>query len=125
MKTKTTEPAKIITDLVLRNKDVIIKHIVTESKSKSGIIIAESKNAIRPTGIIVACGPDCKQDLLDGIGRMVMFNPFANLQLTDGYNNTYYYMQDADVRCFITADTIIMDANDEHVKRIDIDNSGN
>jgi co-chaperonin GroES (HSP10) len=123
MKTNKTE--KIKTDLVLRNKDVIIKHIITESKSKSGIIIAEAKNSIRPTGVLIACGPDCKQDLIDGVGRMVMFNPYANLQLTDGYNNTYYYMTDSDVRCFITEDTIIMDANDESVKRIDIDKSVN
>ncbi len=112
---------EIITDLIPRNKDVIIKHVVVESKSQSGILLSEAKNTIRPTGIIVGCGPKCEQDLLDGIGKMVMFNPYANLQLIDNYNNTYYYMQDCDVRCFISDSTIIMDANDQQVQRIDID----
>jgi co-chaperonin GroES (HSP10) len=116
---KTTQTPK--TDLVPRGKSVLIKQISLEQKTKSSIILAEGKNQTRPTGMLIACGPDCKQDLIDGIGSLVSFNPFSNLQLIDGYNNVYYFMEDFDIRCFITKDTIMMDANDEHVKRIDID----
>lgn len=118
MKTKQT---KIITDLIPRGKSVLVKHVELESKSKSGIIITEHKHAMKPTGILIACGPDCKQDLLDSIGKYVSFNPFSNLQVIDNYNNTYYMMEDFDVRFFISENTIIMDATAEKVKRIDID----
>src|SRR3972149_6859910 len=103
---------KITTDLIPRGKSVLIKQVSLEAKSKSGIIIAESKNTTKPTGIIIACGPDCKQDLIDGIGKYVSFNPYSNLQLIDGHNNVFYFMEDMDIRCFISESTIMMDAND-------------
>lgn len=114
-----------ITDLIPRGKSVLIKQVSIESKSKSGIILAEGKNQTKPIGIIVACGADCKQDLKDNIGRLVAINPFSNLQLIDGNNNVFLFMEDQDVRCFITEDTIMLDASDEKVKRIDIDRTVN
>jgi len=116
---------KIKTDLIPRGKSVLIKQVTLEQKTKSSIILAEGKNQTRPTGMIIACGPDCKQDLIDGIGKLVAFNPFCNLQLIDGYNNVYFFMEDYDIRCFINENTIMLDSSDEHVKRIDIDNTVN
>lgn len=109
------------TDLTPRGRSILVQQISFETKAASGLIIAESRATIRPTGIIVACGPDCKDDIKEGIGRPVLFNPYANLQIIDGHNNVYYFMEDMDVRCFIHENTIIMDNADMKFARIDIE----
>lgn len=121
MKTKTDEN-KIVTDLVPRGKSVYVKPITLAPMTKSSIIIAESATSQKPTAIIVAVGPDCKDDLKNGIGKIVMHNPFANLTVIDRYNNILLFMEDQDIRSFISEETIVMDASDKVEKRIDIPN---
>ncbi len=114
---------KIITDIEPRGKSVAILRVSLETKSGSGIIIPETTKEPRPTGIIVSCGPDCPSDIQEAVKtrRICMFNKYANLELTDGYNNTLLSMHEQDVQCWITEDTVCLDKSATVEKRIDID----
>lgn len=126
MKEKTHQKFEVpTTDLICRGKSVLVKQVSLEAKAKSGIIIAETTKEKKPTGILVAVGPDCKDDLKEGIGRLVYYNAYANLTAIDGNNNTLMMLDDQAIYYFISESTILMDDTDIKTARIDIDNSGN
>lgn len=120
-KAEAETPNAIITDLIPRGKSLYVKPISLNPITKSNIIISESTKTPKPTAIIWAVGPDCKDDLKNGIGKIVMHNPFSNLTVIDRYNNILLFMEDMDIRSFIDETTVVMDASDEKIARIDIE----
>lgn len=120
MKNKNQKSAQIITDLECREKSVLIFRTQEESKTLNGVIISETTKEPRPIGILVAVGPLCKEDLQKGIGRKVLYNRFANLEVVDGNGNVLMAMEDHDVKYFIPDNSTILDDSGEKKKRINI-----
>ena len=112
----------IKTDLIPRKRSVLVHRINDETKTTAGIIIAETSKEPSIKAIIIAVGPLCDQDLKDSIGKKVTINRFANLEIIDGFGNTFIRIDDNDVQCFITDTSIVMDASAQKVKRVDVKN---
>lgn len=119
---KITEvvPAKPLTELIPREKSVLIERIHENIQTAAGIIVADSSLDLKPVGAIVAVGPECDDDLKAAIGRKVVFNKYANLEVTDRKGKTYLMMFQSDVYCYIGTETIVLDDESKKYKRIDI-----
>jgi co-chaperonin GroES (HSP10) len=115
---KKTETQK--TDLQPRKKSVLIQRIHENAQTKGGLVIADSSLELRPVGRIIAVGSECDEDLKNSIGKKVVFNKYANLEVTDSYGNTFLMVFDTDVYCFINDNTIVLDNESKKYKRIDI-----
>lgn len=76
------------------NKVMVMKKSLAASATRSGIHIPASNNSHLPVGLIVALGPECKEDLR--VGQLVWYNMACNItQWIEG--EEYIMMYDIDV----------------------------
>ena len=92
------------------NKIMVMKKSIDAGATRSGLFIPETANSHLPVGVIVALGPDCKEDLR--IGQLVWYNMACNMtQWIHGVE--YIMMNDIDVYHFYNPDgkVVLLDGN--------------
>lgn len=113
---------KLKTDLDPAHKSILVLRLHEEVVTKSNIIISETTKEPRPVGIIVAVSDECSTKVKQAVGKKILFNRFANLEVTDGLGQTLLLMPEIDIYCYINDKTLVLDDSGKKEKRIDIKN---